>query len=285
MISEIKKIFKKIKRTENDNSLRETIEELIEESQESEEPFIKSEERELLGNVLDLRDLTAYDVMVPRAEIIGVSDSADYEELLNVFVKSGFSRLPVYRENLDQVIGMIEIKDLLRWQQSKNPFKIKSLIRDVLFISPTMRTLDLILQMRQSGCKLSIVVDEYGGVDGLVTFARLIEEIIGDIQDAHDFSPKGQINMKENGVIVADGRTTLEELDEAVGFPLKLNDGGLDIDTLNGLVVFLAGRVPVRGELVVHPSGIEMEVVEADPRRVKRLNLHKISFPTEFEDN
>jgi magnesium and cobalt transporter len=245
MMNQIKKLFKKIKRSENDSSLRESIEELIEESQESARPFIQSDERELLGNVLNLTDLTAYDVMVPRAEIIGVLDNVSYDELLDIFIKTSFSRLPVYRDNLDHVIGMIEIKDILRWHKSKKQFDLKELICDVLFISPTMRTLDLILQMRQSGCKLSIIVDEYGGVDGLLTFSRLIEEIIGDIQDAHDFSPKSQIIIKENGIITADGRTTLEELDDIMSCGLRLSDLHQDIDTLNGLVVFLAGRVPV----------------------------------------
>eukprot|EP01037_Dinobryon_pediforme_P016770 gene16770-16950_t len=186
---------------------------------------------ELLGNVLNLRDLTAYDVMIPRADIISAPITITATELVAQFVKTGVTRLPIYRENLDHVVGM----------------------------------------MRETGSKMAIVVDEYGGVDGLVTFASLIEEIIGDIQDAHDQAPTSHVVVRADGAVVADARTTLEELEEALSKKLPLNEHDEeDIDTLGGLVAFLAGRVPIRGELVTHPSGIEFEVLDADPRRVKR---------------
>jgi len=273
MRSLFKKAIKRLKRHDNDATLRETIEELIEESAESEETSIESDERQLIGNVLDLRDLTAYDVMTPRADIIAVPDSITGEELVELFIKSGVSQLPVYKDSLDQVVGVIDIKEILGWMNSRKPFKIRQHLRDVLFISPSMRTLDLLLQIRESGRRLAIVVDEFGGVDGIVTFANLIEEIIGDIQDAHAQTPKSQIGIKPDGTITADARTTLEELDEAVGHSLDLNGQDEDIDTLGGLVVFLAGRVPVRGELIQHPKGVSFEVLDADPRRVKRLCL------------
>ncbi len=274
----LKNIWRKFKKNETDGSLRETIEELIEESVES-VPSIESDERQLLGNVLNLRDLTAYDVMIPRADIIAVPLTATAPEVLQLFVKSGVMRILVYRENLDTVLGMLHIKDILTWQNSKKPWVIKNLIREVLFISPTMRTLDLLLKMRQTGSKMAIVVDEYGGVDGLVTFANLIEEIIGDIQDAHDQTPSAQIEIRPDGSVIADARTTLEELNEAIPHALSLNDSDEDIDTVGGLVVFLAGRVPTRGELIRHPAGIEFEVLEADPRRVRRLCLRHVFNP------
>jgi CBS domain containing-hemolysin-like protein len=272
MRSLFRKALRRLRRHDADVTLRETIEELIEES-DGEEFSIESDERQLIGNVLDLRDLTASDVMIPRADIIAVPDTIEGEELIELFIKTGVSRLPVYKDSLDQVLGVIDIKEALAWLNSKKPFKMKSVIRDVLFISPAMRTLDLLLQMRESGRKLAIVVDEFGGVDGIVTFANLIEEIIGDIQDAHTQSPKSQITLKADGTITADARTTLEELDETTGHTLDLNGEGEDIETLGGLVVFLAGRVPVRGELIQHPKGLSFEVLDADPRRVKRLCL------------
>jgi magnesium and cobalt transporter len=275
MLQFLKNLWRKIYRFDNDGTLRETIEELIEESQES-EPSIESDERQLLGNVLNLRDLTAYDVMTPRADILASPITIDEQELVAQFVKTRVTRMPIYGENLDNVVGMIHIKDVLNWLQSKKPLKINNLLREVLFISPAMRTLDLLLQMRETGSKMAIVVDEYGGVDGLVTFASLIEEIIGDIQDAHDQTPSAQVQIRPDGTIVADARTTFEELEEELNRKLPLNDHDEDIDTIGGLVTFLAGRVPIRGELITHPSGVEFEVLDADPRRVKRLCLRKL---------
>jgi CBS domain containing-hemolysin-like protein len=272
----LRNIWRKFKKNENDNSLRETIEELIEEGQKV-EPSIKSDEREILGNILNLRDLTAYDVMLPRADIIAAPITINDQEIIQQFVKTGVMRIIIYRENLDDVVGMVHIKDVLAWKNSNKPWGIKNLLREVLFISPTMRTLDLLLKMRETGSKMSVVVDEYGGVDGLVTFSNLIEEIIGDIQDAHDQSPTVQIKKRPDGTIVADARITLEELSHILDTDLLLTNEEEDIDTLGGLVVLLAGRVPVKGEVITHPAGVELEVLEADPRRVQRICLRKVS--------
>lgn len=271
MTNFLKRIIKKFTRSEGDASLRETLEELIEESGE-EESSIASDERQLLGNVLDLRDLTAHDVMTPRADIVAIPTNISQEDLMDLFIKTGVSRLPVYQDVLDQVIGTIDIKDLLgALARQQSSFQINSIRRDVLFISPTMRTLDLLLQMRETGRKMAIVVDEFGGVDGIVTFASLIEEIIGDIQDAHSKTPKSQITVRPDGLITADGRTTFEELDDVVGSEMNLKLANEDVETLGGLVVAIAGRLPVRGELIKHPRGPEFEVLDADTRRIKRL--------------
>lgn len=262
-------------RLETDNSLRETIEELIEDTDEA-TPSIELDERMLLGNVLNLRDLTAEDVMVPRVDIIAVPLTITGTDLLAMLTRSRHSRLPVYRHSLDDVIGMVQVKDVLSWATTKKPLNIKSLMRDVLFISPTMRTLDLLFQMRETGTKMAMVVDEFGGVDGLVTFPDLIEEIIGDIQDAQDRSPSYQLVERPDGSILADARITLEEIADQYGVNLIVEGLEDDIDTLGGLVVALAGRVPTRGELITHPVGLEIEVIDADPRRVKRLYLRGI---------
>jgi magnesium and cobalt transporter len=265
-----------VTRPDHDNSLRETIEELIEDTEDEANPSIESDERMLLGNVLSLRDLTAEDVMVPRVDIIAVPLTIPGADLLGVLTKSRHSRVPVFRSNLDEVIGMVETKDVLMWAATKKPLNIKTLIRDVLYISPTMRTLDLLFQMRETGTKMAMVVDEFGGVDGIVTFSGLIEEIIGDIQDAQDRSPSYQLVERSDGSILADARVTLEEISEKYGINLVVEGLEDEIDTLGGLVVALAGRVPTRGELIIHPVGLEIEVVDADPRRVKRLNLRGI---------
>lgn len=271
-----KQKWRTLVRSDTDNSLRETIEELIEDMEEEDNPSIELDERMLLGNVLNLRDLTAEDAMVPRVDIIAVPLTVTGPELLTVLTRSRHSRVPVYRSNLDDVIGMIETKDILSWAATKKPLNIKSLIRDVLFVSPTMRTLDLLFQMRETGTKMAMVVDEFGGVDGLVTFSDLIEEIIGDIQDAQDRTPSYQLIERADGSILADARVTLEEIAENYGVNLVVEGLEDEIDTLGGLVVALAGRVPTRGELITHPTGLEIEVVDADPRRVKRLYLRGI---------
>jgi len=262
-------------RSEADNSLRETIEELIEDTDEA-TPSIELDERMLLGNVLNLRDLTAEDVMVPRVDIVAVPLTITRPDLLTILTRSRHSRIPVFRHNLDDVIGMVQIKDVLSWTATKKPLNMKSLVRDVLFISPTMRTLDLLFQMRETGTKMAMVVDEFGGVDGLVTFSDLIEEIIGDIQDAQDRSPSYQLVERPDGSILADARVTLEKIADQYGVNLIVEGLEDDIDTLGGLVVALAGRVPTRGELITHPVGLEIEVIDADPRRVKRLYLRGI---------
>lgn len=267
----LRKMMKKFRRSDHDPNLRETIEEFIEE----EAPSIASDERALIGNVLDLRDLTAKDVMIPRADIIAVPNTICGKDLVEVFVKTRVARIAVFSETLDHVLGVVDVKDTVQWMSQVDEFQIQPWVRDVLFISPSMRTLDLLLLMRETGRKVAIVVDEYGGVDGMVTFAELIEEIIGDIQEAHSSAPASQILLRPDGSIIADARTTLEELDEAVGGKFHVSIGDNDIETLGGWVTFLAGRVPVRGELIRHPSGVEIEVLDADPRRVARLCLRQ----------
>jgi len=261
-------------RSDADSNLRETIEELIEDNEDN--PSIDLDERLLLGNVLSLRDLTADDVMVPRVDIVAIPLNITTSELLTVLTRSRLSRVPVYRDSLDDVFGIIEIKDVLSWALTKKALNIKSLVKDVLFVSPTMRTMDLLFKMRETGTKMAMVVDEFGGVDGLVTFHDLIEEIIGDIQDAQDRSPVYQLVERSDGSILADARVTLEEISEKYGVNLIIEGLEDEIDTLGGLVVALVGRVPIRGELITHPAGLEIEVIDADPRRVKRLSLKGI---------
>ncbi len=267
----IKNLIKLFKKSESE-TLRGTIEELIEESEE-EEPSIESGERALLENVLNLRELTAQDVMIPRADIISSCITGDADEMIQLMVKNNLSFLPICSDTLDHIVGVIHIKDVLSWLQSGRQMPIKHLVKDVLFIAPSMRTLDLLVQMRESASRIAFVVDEYGGIDGLVTFSNVISEVIGDIQDATEVEDTKQIEIKADGTVITDGRVPLEELQEVLGsFPmLSIEDD--DIDTIGGLVVFLAGRVPVRGEIIRHPEGGEFEVLEADPRRIRRLKM------------
>jgi magnesium and cobalt transporter len=259
-----------------DESLREAIEELIEDSEpgggESGPEEINPDERLLLQNILHLRDVTAYDVMVPRADISAVEISTPQAELIRLMTQEAHSRLPVYRESLDDVRGVVHIKDVLAQTLTSEPFDLAGMLRKVLFVSPSMRVLDLLLEMRLTRVHMAMVVDEYGGIDGLVTIEDMIEAIVGDIQDEHDAEEPGMIE-RPDGSWLADARTDIAHFEDKVGAVLTEEEREADIDTLGGLVVFLAGRVPTRGEIVRHSSGLQIEVVDGDPRRVKRLRL------------
>lgn len=271
----LRKKWRHLFRIDNESSLRETIEELIEEG-DSAESSIESDERTLLGNVLNLRDLTAEDVMIPRIDIIAIPLNVTEEELLGTFIRSRLQRLAVYRNTLDEVVGTVQIQDVLAWKASGKILQLRSIVRDVLFISPTMRTLDLIFKMRESGTKMAVVVDEFGGVDGLVTFSDLMEEIIGDIQEAQDNSEQQRLFNRPDGNIITDGRVMLVEIEETFNLNLTVEDLEDEIETIGGLVTSLAGHVPTRGELIAHPNqSLTFEILEADPRRIKKLLIHQ----------
>lgn len=265
-----------------DPSGLETLEELIEEREENEEP-LDAHERRLLGNVLRLQGVTAYDVMIPRADIVGVPSTLNLAELLEVFTREGHSRMPVYRGTLDDAVGMVHIKDVLAAQISGQPFQLGRIIRRVLFVAPSMRVLDLLLEMRIKRIHLALVVDEYGGIDGLVTIEDLVEQIVGEIEDEHDEMNAPDIIRRSDDMLEADARATVEELEEIVG-PVLTQEQRDEIDTLGGLVVALAGHVPARGELIRHESGMEFEVLEADPRRVRRLRVRELPRAAENEN-
>ncbi len=277
------KSWLKLKRKDRkrEEALRDVIEEIIEEAEaegeapESEEP-ITAGERSLLRNIIALRDLTARDVKVPRADIIAVPEGIGFDELLAELNAHGHSRLPVYRESLDDVIGFIHIKDLVAARAGGRPFDLKSILRQVLFVAPSMRVLDLLLQMRLSRQHLALVIDEFGGTDGLITIEDLVEQIVGEIEDEHDIAEGPKLVPRPDGTLIADARTPIEEFEERVGPVLSDEEREADLDTLGGLIVHLAGRVPSRGELVTHPSGISFEVIDADPRRIRRLRLRHL---------
>lgn len=264
-----------------ESALRDAIEELIEESESESEDIRATTESSLLLNILKLGDRTAYDVMVPRADIKAAPDDIGIKELLAMMREHGHSRLPIYHETLDDIIGIVHIKDLLPFVVDGATFDLKKIMREALFIAPSIRVLDLLLQMRLSRAHMALVVDEYGGIDGLVTIEDLIEQIIGEIEDEHD-KVRGPLLIRRNdGTIFADARAPIEDFEEMVGPILTDEEREADIDTLGGLVMSLTDRVPARGELVSHPSGFAFEVLDADPRRIKRLRVRPKLVPAE----
>jgi len=258
-------------------AMRESLEEVIEES-DRESPALSVQERVMLGNLLRFGELKVQDVMVPRVDIIAVEEGTDLNELVRLFRDAQHSRLPVYRETLDDPVGLVHVKDVLaRLSGLRNetyrlePTTIAKLRRPILFAPPSMRALDLMLKMQATHTHLALVIDEYGGTDGLVSIEDIIEEIVGDIADEHD---EDAVTLKPDGDgVIADARMDLEDFETQTGHNLEIADNEQDIDSLGGLVTSLLGRLPQRGEIVAHPGGYEFLVLEADPRRVRKLRV------------
>jgi len=257
-----------------ENSVRDTLEELIEERDDAEAP-IAEDERALFANILDLRDRTVHDVMVPRADITAIDQAAKRSQVIALMIREGHSRLPVYGESLDDAIGMVHIRDVAVGPEDA-AFTLSKIVRRVLFVSPSMQVLELLLEMRVTRSHMALVVDEHGGVDGLVTIEDLVAEIVGEIEDEHDRGGGPAFVKRTDGSLNADARATLEDLEKITG-PVVTEEERAEIDTLGGLVFSLVGRVPIRGELIRHPSGLEFEVIDADPRRIKRLRVRGVS--------
>jgi CBS domain containing-hemolysin-like protein len=260
------------------------------------------EERAMIANILRLRDVRVDDVMVPRADIEAVDIDVTLGELLASFEKSGHSRLPVYRETLDEPLGLVHIKDLMSYiiaaglvvsepetRGKRRPAervdlkrvdlsrKLSSanLVRNILFVPPSMPVTALLANMQGTRMQMALVIDEYGGTDGLVSLEDIIEMVVGEIEDEHDGDDRPTIQPDGDGVFLADARADLADVSAALGIDFARAEEGEEVDTVGGLVVNHLGRVPVRGELVTIPEGVEFEILDADPRRIKRLRIHK----------
>ncbi|HEY0116538.1 MAG TPA: hemolysin family protein [Allosphingosinicella sp.] len=261
---------------EQEATLRDQIEEAIDES-ENEAPKIgdlSNVERQMLRNMLHFGEKTAGDVAVPRGDIIAVASTISFVELVAAFAEAGHSRLPVYENGLDRIVGMIHIKDVFSHMVTgeEPPEDLTGLIREPLYVPESMGMPDLLANMRANRVHLAIVVDEFGGTEGLVTIEDVVEEITGEIEDEHDEAPEGTLIPLEDGMWDADARAELDDV--AATIDPRLGEIEEDVDTLGGLAVVLAGHVPQQGEVLEHPSGWRLEVTQCDPRRVTRLRLH-----------
>jgi hemolysin (HlyC) family protein len=257
---------------------RESLEEVIEES-DRQSPALSAPERTMLANILKFGELRVKDVMVPRADIVAAEEKTSLADLVVLFREAQHSRLPVYRETLDDPTGLVHLKSVLELLESEGDGRfqlreapIARIKHDILFAPPSMPVLDLLLKMQTTHTHLALVIDEYGGTDGLVSIEDIIEEIVGDIADEHD-EESPHARPVAGGGFIADARIDLEDFKNETGIAFPLDETQADIDTLGGLVVSLLGRVPQRGEIVAHPAGYDFEVLEADPRRVKRLRI------------
>ena len=232
------------------------------------------EEKNMLNNVIGFGESRVEDCMVPRADIVGLELDTDVKDILKIFSESNHSRIPVYKENLDNPIGMLHMKDLISVFSDKNfdDIDIEKFLREILFVPPSMKSRDLLVRMQTSSLHMALVIDEYGGTDGLVTIEDLIEEIIGEIEDELFEEDLDRIKIYDN-YIDSSARASIEEINDIVGKSLFTDDIDEEINTIGGLVFVLAGRVPQRGELINHPLGFEIEITDADSRRIKKVRL------------
>jgi len=260
----------------DESTLRDEIEEAIE-NREGEDPRVgdlSQVERQMLLNILHFGEKTAGDVAVPRGDIYAVPATTGFAGLVAAFAEAGHSRMPVFEESLDTVIGMIHVKDVFAMQVGGEapPEDIRTLMRTPLYVPESMGMLDLLARMRAERVHLAIVVDEFGGTEGLISIEDVVEEIVGEIEDEHDEELPGLLIPLDGGLWDADARAELEDVAETID--VRLGAVEEDVDTLGGLAFVLAGRVPAAGEMLEHPSGWRLEVIDSDSRRVRRLRLH-----------
>lgn len=269
---------------EESPSLRRELEEALDDYDEDEQDEgasapakgdLSAIERQMVRNLLHFSEHTVDDVAVPRADIIAIEERASFAELAALFAEAGHSRIPVYRETLDTIVGMVHIRDAFAILAGKAPVPdtLEPLIRQPLYVPESMGALDLLAEMRAKRTHLAIVLDEYSGTEGLLTFEDLVEEIVGDVEDEHDDAPEALLVPLEGGLWEADARAELEDVAEEIDE--RLADVEEDVDTLGGLAFVIAGRVPDAGEILDHEqSGWKLEIVSSDGRRVTRLRLH-----------
>ena len=243
-----------------------------------------SHENELLKNLAGLRGITASDVMIPRIDIVSVAMSDDFNEIVKQLIKTNHSRVPVRNESLDDIVGILHIKDVLANLFLKEKEDIKALLKKPIFVSPSISLLDLLYEMRIKRRHLALVVDEYGGIDGLVTIEDLVEELVGEIEDEHDLSTECRLEKMQDGSVIVEARITIDLLDDLLS-SIKKEDLNEEIETLGGFIISIAGRVPVKGEVIKYSSsGLKFEILEADPRKVILVKLRGLNKVLRYDE-
>ncbi|MDZ7588500.1 MAG: hemolysin family protein [Parasphingorhabdus sp.] len=265
-------------RGDSDHSLRAQLEEAIDEHERDPESDnaldLSPLERDMLRNMLHFSETTVDDIAVPRSDIIAIEERASFREIVELFAEHGHSRIPVYRENLDDIIGMIHIKDMFALLASggEQTFVMDDLLRQPRFAPESMGLLEMLAEMRATRTHLAIILDEYGGTEGLLTIEDIVEEIVGEIEDEHDDEPVALITALPDGLWEVDARAELSDIAHEISE--KLSEIDEDVDTVGGMAVVLAGHIPEVGEMLEHPSGWRLEIIAADDRRVTRIRLH-----------
>jgi CBS domain containing-hemolysin-like protein len=285
MTFKIYRYFQKLLKKEPNVPLIDRLEDLIEadqtESQKNEQD--DGSEITLVSNVLGLKDLTATDIMVPRADIVAAKLDTSLEEFIDIFSRNHFSQIPIYRNTLDDVVGIVRVRDFLPYINNPKSFNIKSLLKEVIYVVPSIQLLELLVEIRLSANHMALVVDEFGGIDGLVTLQDVVSEIVGEIQQSRGMFP--QVITRQDGSFLADAKMLITDCEKMLSVellsPFVHDDEEPEIETLGGLTMLLAERMPTRGETLTHPSGVEFEIADADPRRVKRIIIRKSQNQTQ----
>lgn len=269
-----------------ENTLKEALEEVLEEHEDAEGgALVSDEERTMLRNMIAFGEVKVGDVMVPRTDIMAVQDSIDKEEMQRFLTEHRHTRVPVYSESLDQITGFVHMKDFFHSIISDGDFDLNELKRDILFVPPSMKIVDLMLKMRLASCHMAIVIDEYGGTDGLVTMEDLFEEIVGEIQDEHDDDEVlPEMHWVNERTLEADARIEIEDLSKELRRELVEDIAQEDFETLGGWVFSKMGRIPAKGEVLDLDEGIHCEILSADPRRIKRVRISVSEAAAALED-
>jgi CBS domain containing-hemolysin-like protein len=264
------------KASNSNEQLQEALEEYIEELKESDlDDESADNQKELITNVLNTRDLRVADVMIPRANIVAIEQNASMDDLKRLFAERQFSRLPVYADSLDHVIGWLHIKDILNCLLENRPCVLSEMIREAMIVYPGLPIMDLFKMMREDKKHMALVVDEHGGIDGLVTMNDVIEAIVGDMHDEFEHDEPVKYSERPDGSITADARMEMDEFEERYGRFLS-PDEREDIETLGGLAFHIAGHVPKRGEILKHPSGVTLDILDADQSKVNRVRVRNL---------
>jgi len=271
----IGKVFKFLFKSQDQNNLRESIQDVIEESSRNGDASsnLTSKEKTILENILSINKLKALDVMVPRAEIVCASHNSSYQELIKIIEKESHSRIPIYRKDLDDVLGMVHIKDLIKlnFKETDKEFDLKNILKNVLFVPPSMPVLNILLKMQSTKLHMALVIDEHGGTDGLVTIEDLVEEIVGEIQDEHDQDDLVEFKKVNENTFIANAKMELEDFEKKINF----NFNALNVDTLGGYVFSIINRVPQKGEIIKTNTIYSFEILDADPRKIKVLKIYR----------
>ena len=272
----ISKIIKKVNFLNNNNqSLRDSIKDVIDEKSQKENHNVdlSKKEKSILNNILSINKLKADDVMIPRASIVAVQQNYTFEEITNIINAESHSRMPVYRKDLDDILGMVHIKDILKFSGSKSiNFNIKNILREILFVPPTMPVMNLLLKMQATKLHMALVIDEHGGTDGLITIEDVIEEIVGEIEDEHDKDDDFNLKKINSDTFEAKAEMTLNEFNKETKFNIS-ND---EVDTLGGYIFSKINRVPFTGEVINIENRYQFEIIDADPRKIKKIKIIKI---------
>lgn len=282
MFEKVKNLFDKKENQNVFKTLEEIIEDQTEETEQEEKDSLEAREIRMLQNLLQMRDTRAHDVMIPAVDIAGIPADIGFKEFLKILPKDKFTRYPVYEKDLDHIIGIIHIKDILYALIEKRTPQVRELMSSaLLFVAPSMKILDLIQEMQSKQIQMAIVVDEYGGTDGVITMEDLLEEIVGEIEDEHDVDEAPYVRKIDDTTLEADAKIRLETLSEYLPAGLY-EDRDPEIDTLGGLIIDMAGRIPNKTEMIEHPSGITFKILERDARCVRKVQI--LNLPSMAQD-